>query len=738
MRHHYPTTILKLSLATVAFFILGGVTAQARTFDPSNIITDDDLINKSALSKTAIQKFLERENSVLSRYSQIVNGQTLKASEIIWQISQNHTINPKFLLTTLEKEQALVSKTQATEKALDWATGYSCYGGGCNEKHRGFYNQVDAAAETQQIYWQKAGQFNFKVGQTTKSFDGYPVTPANQATANLYIYTPYVGYSPELGVTAPYGGNRLFWRIWNRYFTDQKFLDGQILTDGSSYWLIEKNQKRKFASKEIFFQDHTSDQAIRVGSTDLAAYPDGPAVSFANNTLVKSDASGQIYLLSDGTKRAIVDNAALALLNDFRIAISENEIPTVSERQLDNYPLGSLIFSTSVYPQGKLFKDETGTIWQVKDGLKHFVDTPVWQNRFDSEAPEDTTASTLEKYPTGAPVKLKDGTFTLSTNTGIYYLISDGARMKIEDLTIFDRIFGPEKKNSALRVSTELLEAHDAGEVIDYVDDTVKDTDVPNSGPTPPAPAGAYAGTFATMLPEGLIMMTGQKQTVTVTFKNTGSTPWQQGNVWLQVTDKDKTSSTFGVVNKIDFAENSVSTSQLATFTFELAAPTEQSGLLSQEFGIYYSKNGVPTKIASIGKFVIVKPGAAAQIVEHNIPVAVRNTWRPIQITMKIQNNSTDITWLARKTALEITNDDGSTSYFHDPNDWINKTTAAAAVNKTYIKPGEIGEFKFTLDPRGIKRGNYILKFGLKLLDQNGKEIFLNGEQNWRREIRVD
>ncbi len=734
--HRSKFNLVKLSLTILAFFVVLPISTQARTFEPSNIITDQDLFDKNVLGQTAIQKFLERENSVLARYSQIINGAALKVSEMIWQIGQKHSINPKFLLTTLEKEQALISKTQATEKALDWATGYSCFGGGCNEKYRGFYNQVEASAETQEIYRQKAGQFSFRVGVTTDSFDGYPVTPANQATANLYIYTPYVGYSPELGVTAPYGGNRLFWRIWNRYFTDQKFLDGQVVTDGNSYWLITKNQKRKFVSKDLFLKDYKLSDAIQVNSDGLDAYPNGPEIIFANNTLVRSAASGQIFLLTDGQKRALVDNSALALLTDFQIAVTANEIPSVPESQLESYSLGNLILNSSVYPQGKLFQDEAGLIWQVQDGLKHLVDQAVWQNRFNSQTPQVTAAAELEKYPVGAPVKLKDGTFAVSANTGFYYLISDGARMKIEDLEIFDRVFGLDKKNNALTISTALLEVHDAGELIDYVDDTAKDSTVVS--PTTPASTGDYSGVFQALSPESLIMATGQKQSVTVTFKNTGSTNWQPGLVWLQITDKEKTTSSFGVNEKINFSESAVSNSQIATFTFDLTAPTDQSGLLTQEFGLYYNNNGAKTKITAVGKFIIVKPGVAAQIIEHNIPVAVRNTWRPIQIKMKIQNTSADTTWLARKTALEIYNDDGSTSYFYDPNDWVNKSVAAVPVNKTYIKPGETGEFVFTLDPRNIKRGTYILRFSLKLLDQNGKEVFLNGGQNWRREIRVD
>lgn len=722
--------LAKLGIGFLALFILFPSLVAARTFNPHNIITDQELLNKNSLSKTAIQKFLERENSVLSRYSQIVDGQAKTSAQIIWEVSQKHNVNPKFLLTNLEKEQGLIQKSQATEKALDWAMGYSCYGGSCNEKHRGFYNQIEASAETQQIYLAKAGQFAFVTGKETVTFDGYKVTPQNNATTNLYIYTPYVGNAPELGINSRFGANKLFWRIWQRYFSNQKFLDGQVVTFNGSYYLIENNYKRKFVTKNLFLKDYKESDAINISSKDLNAYPDGPPVNFANNTLVKSSASGQIFLLVGNIKRPVLNNSALALLSDFTIAITESDVPSVADSLISSYTLGSSIDATTVYPQGKLFKDSSGQIWQIKDGLKHAVDPIVWQHNFGSETPE--SISSVENYPTGEPVKLKDGTFV--TTGGKYYLISQTRRMKIDDLTIFNRVFGLSKKNSALSVSTALLDIHPAGEMIDYIDDTILDLPPPTAST---AVSGTYTGTFESLNPEALILFNGQSQSVTVNFKNVGNTNWQKGSVWLKVTDKGSDSSSFGAPDKVELNESSVSASQLASFSFSLTAPTDQAGLLNQEFTLMYNKNGTPTKITSVGKFIIVKSGISAQIVDHNIPIAVRNDWRPIEIKINLQNTSPDTAWLSRRTALELYSLDGTASPFYDPNDWVRREVVGVPLNKTTIEPGETGEFIFTLDPRGITAGNYILNFQLKLLDKE-EDVFINGQKQWHREIRVD
>ncbi len=740
---------LKLRVGILVVFVISAFSpalpAKARVFNPHNIITDQDLMAKNSLSKTAIQVFLERENSVLARYSQIIDGRTLKAAEMIWEIGQKHNISPKYLLATLEKEQSLISKTTATEKALDWATGYSCFAGGCKEKYRGFYNQVEAAAETQQIYIQKAGQFAFRVGVTTKTFDGFAVTPANNATANFYIYTPYVGYAPELGVTSPYGGNKLFWRIWNRYFTDQKFLDGQVITDGGNYWLIKNNEKRRFASRDIFLADYQPADATLAAQTIINSYPDGPIIHYSGNTLVKSAASGQIFYIAGGSKHALLDNTALAALSDVRLAVADNEIRSVSEDSLAAYALGSNITGYSVYPQGKLFRDENGVIWQVQDGMKHQVDPLVAQNRFGGKLIEPAASAQLLQYTTGGPLLFKDGTFV--NYNGSYYIISNGERMKIVDSGVFNRVFGSERMAGAFKVSQALLDIHAAGEMIDYIDDTIADpagTATAANSQLSPVITGGLAAELDSLSPEGIIINSGEVSNIAVKIKNIGTALWQPGTVWLKVTDLDG-NNLYATPEKINFAENSVGSSQLATFNVSLTGPND-TGVKVVKLALIANDREFFSQL----KFAIIKAGTGgspasisvekkipggAEVVSETIPDSINGTSKPLAVTVKLKNTGTT-TWLSRRTALEIYNADGTSSYFYDPNDWIRKEVAAVPINLSQIKPGQTGTFNFTLDPRGIKLNTYSLVIQLKQLDI-GRQVLINGEKSWVQKITI-
>ncbi len=726
-------TILKcgIFLLSLAQIILAPLAVHAWSFDPNNVLTDTELRDKNSLSKTAIQIFFEREGSVLKNFQESINGALKSASQIIWEVSQTYNVSPKFLLATMEKEKGLIQKTQATTKDTDWATGYSCFNNTCNEKYRGFFNQVESTAITQNIYFDKFQTFQFKPNQPAKTKDGYTVTPKNQATANLYIYTPYIGYAPDYGYpniengAGKFGANYLFWQIWTRYFTDKKIPNGFTVKNNDSFWLIENGKKRKFSSKDIFLKDYKESEAIFVNQKMLDAFEDSPIIQFANNTLVRSYANNQAYLLMNGAKRPIIDNAALALLKDFRLAIaSAEEVPLVETEKLDSYAVGNPIDSNSKYPQGKLFKDPSGQIIYVQDGFQYSVDNAVWQINFYAAPPEPITSSGLNAYISGSPLKIKNGVI-VKNSQGFFYLISDGEKIKIKNPEIGPRIFGDELLQTAIVVSDSVLSLHKDGLNVSFADDTI--VDPPTTVSPSPTPTQGYAGDLYSMNPESIVMFYGQKRGIEIKIKNSGSAGWGGQGVWLEAEGKNI---------PIYFHENSVSSGQTATFSLELDG-IQKIGLQTMQFNIYYQNNNQKQTLLSFGKFILVKSDDTAEIVSHDIPIAVKKSWNSKKITMKIKNTSGSTLWLSKKTALEIYDGNDKTSLFYDPSDWVRKEVAAVPIKKSSIKPGETGEFTFVIKFRDVKPGTYTMKFKLHLIDKN-KQVFLNGEEYWLRQIRID
>ena len=173
------------------------------------------------------------------------------AAQIISAVATACGINPQVLIVLLEKEQSLITDTWPLTLQYDRATGFACpdnVGGVCDPAFNGFFRQVYSAARqfkvyqkypndynyiagrTQHIYWQdNAGEFLNTTGSAANRNKngqcGYSqVYIENQATAALYIYTPYRpnsaalnGY-PGTGDACSAYGNRNFWFMFNGWF----------------------------------------------------------------------------------------------------------------------------------------------------------------------------------------------------------------------------------------------------------------------------------------------------------------------------------------------------------------------------------------------------------------------------------------------------------------------------------------------------------------------------------------
>ncbi len=728
-RYIAPRRLAPLAaLGVVGAYLAGTLPpAAALIFNPHHILADAELRDAASLSATAIQRFLEQKGSALTAFRETVEGETLSAAEIFQRVATRTGISPKFLLAVVEREKGLLRKTASAVKPsdLDWATGYSCFAGRCKDQYRGFFNQVDSTAITQNIYAERAATFPFQVGKSATTRDGFVVVPENQATASLYIYTPYVGQSPELGITSGQGGNRLLHNIWQQFFTDAKYPEGLVLTDGSVFWKIEQGRKRQFATADLFLADYPADDAISVTPKILAAYPDGPDINFANHTVVRSAATGQALLLHDGRQRPIMDEDALAKLHDVRLAVSTfGEIPLVAAERLEPYPLGAPITTASIYPQGKLFQDESGALSWVQDRLRRPVDAAVARINYRNRPPEITTAAVLEPYPLGSPVLIADG-HVVKNPAGNYYLITNGERRKITSEKLAVALFGTERVAAAVTVSDDVLALSDAGLNIDYIDDTIPDP--PAATPAPAAAPAAitphYAVESLAVTPPALAGLIGQTITVEATLVNAGNTAWQGSDVTLSLNSSPP----------LRFAETLVPVGATATFRGPLTF-TAQPGLQPQTFTML-GPDGLP--IARLAKFALLKPAVSANVASHTLPVAIKNSWRPQPVVIRIKNVSADQTWTSAKTALRLTGPQGNTSPFYDPADWLKPDVPAVPSKAKTVKPGATGEFRFTLRPRGVKPGVYELHFNLELRDAQ-KSVLINGREEWVMKVRVD
>jgi uncharacterized protein YgiM (DUF1202 family) len=154
------------------------------------------------------------------------------AAQVIATVGKACGINPKVILVMLQKEQGLVTSSAPSEWSYRAAMGQACPDTApCDEAAAGFVNQVYKGARQMQVYTKNPTSFNYRAGQVntikwhpTSSCGSSKVFIQNQATANLYIYTPYraniaalaAGYGT--GDTCSAYGNRNFYNYYVDWF----------------------------------------------------------------------------------------------------------------------------------------------------------------------------------------------------------------------------------------------------------------------------------------------------------------------------------------------------------------------------------------------------------------------------------------------------------------------------------------------------------------------------------------
>lgn len=247
-----PAAVAAPAAATVA---AGPVkAADLSKFQPGNIISDAVFFDRSTMTESDIQAFLQSKvpncqagytclkdwydtsrtttaDAMCGAYS---GGVRERASRIIYKVAQACGINPRVILATLQKEQGLVLHTWPSEWRYTIAMGQGCPDtAACDTRYYGFFNQVFGAAwqfkryanppgTSQYFTWYAPGKtWNVRYNPNA-ACGSSPVYIQNQATANLYYYTPYqpnaaalrAGYG--LGDSCSAYGNRNFYQ----YFTD--------------------------------------------------------------------------------------------------------------------------------------------------------------------------------------------------------------------------------------------------------------------------------------------------------------------------------------------------------------------------------------------------------------------------------------------------------------------------------------------------------------------------------------
>ena len=222
--------LVALTLAVCAALSIASA-ALATDFNPALVISDANMRANDTLSQQGIQEFLNTQKGPLKSLVTVdYKGKKKPAAQIIAEACNTWHINPRVMLTMLQKEQSLLTRTTLAKNTLDRAIGAGCPGGPTN-KYPGFGQQMWYGARLLDGYgegkngskiarWKAPSTVVYDVCHSPK----VAVKTANLATYKLYIYNPSIGaktpYSDLSKQAGSVSGNANFWMIYRKYFGD--------------------------------------------------------------------------------------------------------------------------------------------------------------------------------------------------------------------------------------------------------------------------------------------------------------------------------------------------------------------------------------------------------------------------------------------------------------------------------------------------------------------------------------
>ncbi|MGO4782154.1 hypothetical protein [Cryobacterium sp. W22_MBD10_FK3] len=386
--------------------------ASASDFNPGNIISDAQFYNPNAMSVTQVQAFLNSKvptcrsgYTCLKDYRADSTYQPQRsagcaaypgaanqsAAEIIWKVSSVCGINPQVMLVLLEKEQGLVSSTSPTAGIYRKATGFGCPDtADCDSVYYGFFNQVYNAAYQYKKYQATPGGRNFQAGRVNTiqwspdaACGSSQVYIENQATAGLYIYTPYRPNGAALANMYGTGdgcstyGNRNFFRMFTDWFgTTQGGGDFARTESNSTIYLLSGTTKYAVPSMEVLNGLGSLGPYRIVSQSYLDSFSTSPLLA---STLVRDPANGDVSLVEGGVRHGF-SSCDLVSTYGFACGSAINLAPA----QLAKLPTGAkispffLVSGGTVYmltPGGRVAIPDWASVVSLNGGTVPFIAT---------------------------------------------------------------------------------------------------------------------------------------------------------------------------------------------------------------------------------------------------------------------------------------------------------------------------------------------------------------------------
>jgi hypothetical protein len=430
------------------------VAASGADFDPGDIISDGVFYDSSTMTGAQVQSFLSARVSTcrsgytcLKDYRQNTSAQPARsegcaamggttnesAASIIARVAKACGINPRVLIVLLEKEQGLVSDTWPVARQYRSATGYGCPDtADCDANYYGFFNQVYHAAWQFKKYRARpdrayaAGRWNTIQWHPNAACGSSSVYIRNQATAGLYLYTPYRPNAAALANLYGTGdgcssyGNRNFWRIFTDWFSSTHGTEPVIIKGESTpeVYLVSAGTKHHITTSGDYAEFQRGLGSARVVSQ---AYVQSIPTGRTATVFVRNSRSGEVALIQDGTTHRF-SNCTLVATWGSRCG---DGYLNVTDAIFTRFKVGSAMTKFGVGPDG------VTRMLERPSAMKLIGGAPAAFNGGKAPFLGRISKPLLDTYTTGRTLAAPHSYITSKTRGGVYYV--DG-RNKVQSL----------------------------------------------------------------------------------------------------------------------------------------------------------------------------------------------------------------------------------------------------------------------------------------------------------------
>ena len=463
-------------------------------FNPGLIISDSVFYDFGTMSVADIQRFLDGRVAAcragadrpgcLKDYRLSTPGATgspgrcesvpaksnITAAELIYDIARACGINPRVILVKLQKEQGLITATDPSPRAYDFALGMDCPDSpsGCSASSAGFFWQLYKGVGQLNWYSNPAGSFTWLKPGTVISRPYYPNRPScgsqsfrleNKATAALYYYTPYVPNQAALdnlyttGDSCSSYGNRNFWRFFSDWFGSP--IGGGFLLKAAKgdTFLIVDEVKYRVPDAELLGSLAPLGPIGEISRDYLDSF-----TTVGDMTPLIRNASTDRYWFVDSGKR--MRFATCEQVTAF--GLSCGSAVNLTSTQFSALESAGEVTNIVVGASGERYLVEAGQLREILN------DASAAEASLPLTAASPIRRVALNYLPVGKPIA-SNGSLVSNRETGALGIVSEGAFYGIDAETAKDVNFGVWFQGQGSSLSTPSIQALSAGPIIQSI-----------------------------------------------------------------------------------------------------------------------------------------------------------------------------------------------------------------------------------------------------------------------------